>query len=348
VIGIRRRYWQCRGGHEGAYAVDEVLGVTGRCSRVLQKQMCRLAADTSFAITSEHLKELLGVQIAPETVRTLVESHGKAMAKFQLTDAVTQQAFVEAPGEVEFAVDAGKVHTREEGWKDLKIAVISKRPLGTPVTPAEWATQRLPSTTMSLSWATIAKAKVFRSEWKSRLRLLGVKAFALLHALGDGAKWIWKSVERSLTGCVQTLDIYHGCEHLHRCAATIHGEGSPETVTALDRGRDLLLAQGWAGVCVWVGELLSVEDEGERERRRPATEKLIKYFAAHTNRLNYDEMLQQGRGIGSGAVEGQAKTLNLRLKRRGARWNRSNVKPMASLVCVRHSPHFQAYWDMAA
>ena len=347
MIAIKRRYWQCRCGSEGAYAVDEVLGLTGRCSKVLQKQMCRLAADTSFAATSEHLKELLGVQIAPETVRTLVESHGKAMGKFQSTDTQTQQAFAQAPGEVEFAVDAGKVNTREEGWKDLKIAVISKRPLGTPVTPAEWSTQRLPSATMSLSWAMIAKAKTFRREWKSRLKLLGVKAFAVLHALGDGAKWIWKSVEHSLTGCTQTLDIYHGCEHLHLCAASIYGQDSPETVTALDRGRDLLLAQGWTGVCAWVGELLSVEDEGERERRRAATEKLIKYFAAHTNRLNYKEMLEQGRVIGSGAVEGQAKTLNLRLKRRGARWNRSNVQPMASLVCVRHSPQFQAYWAIA-
>jgi hypothetical protein len=347
VIGIKRRYWQCRCGSDGAYAVDEVLGLTGRCSKVLQKQMCRLAADTSFAATSDHLKELLGVQLAPETVRSLVESHGKAMAKFQKTDTQTQEAFAQAAGEVEFAVDAGKVHTREEGWKDLKIAVISKRPLGTPATPAEWTTPRLPSATLSLSWAAIAQAKTFRREWKTRLKSLGVEGFALLHALGDGAKWIWKSVERSLTGCLQTLDIYHGCEHLHQCAESIHGEGKPEAATALDRGRELLLSHGWPGVCAWVAELLAVDDDQERERRRRATDKLIKYFAAHTNRLNYKEMLEQGRVIGSGAVEGQAKTLNLRLKRRGARWNRSNVQPMASLVCVRHSLQFEAYWANA-
>jgi len=348
VMSIHRRYWQCRCSREGSYAVDEVLGLTSRWSKVLQKQMCRLAADTSFVITSEHLKELLGVQIAPETVRTVVESHGKAMAKFQTVDTQTQQTFAQAAGEVEFAVDAGKVHTREEGWKDLKIAVISKRPLGTPTTPAEWNKSRLPTSTISLSWAAIAKAKTFRRQWKSRLRSLGVKAFADLHALGDGAAWIWKSVDRSLTGCVQTLDIYHGCEHLHRCAELIHGEGTPLTATALERGRGLLLSQGWMGVCAWVAELLAVEEESERERRRKATDRVIKYFAAHTNRLNYREMLGQGRVIGSGAVEGQAKTLNLRLKRRGARWNRSNVQPMATLVCVRHSPQFDAYWDFAA
>jgi hypothetical protein len=97
-----------------------------------------------------------------------------------------------------------------------------------------------------------------------------------------------------------------------------------------------------------VGELLSVDDEKERERRRRPTERLIAYFAKHTNRLNYAERLKAGRAIGSGQVEGQAKTLGLRLKRRGARWNKGNVKPMASLVCVRHSSQWETYWALAA
>ena len=59
-------------------------------------------------------------------------------------------------------------------------------------------------------------------------------------------------------------------------------------------------------------------------------------------------MLERGRAIGSGAVEGQAKTLGLRLKRRGARWNRKNVRAMASLVCVRHTVQWQSYWSSAA
>ena len=90
---------------------------------------------------------------------------------------------------------------------------------------------------------------------------------------------------------------------------------------------------------------MSVSDELERERRRKATEKLIGHFSKHTKRLNYAERLQAGRAIGSGQVEGKAKTLGLRLKARGARWKLRNVGPMASLVCVRHSPQqWAAYW----
>lgn len=72
-----------------------------------------------------------------------------------------------------------------------------------------------------------------------------------------------------------------------------------------------MVRQGWAGVCAWAGELLGVSDDVERERRRRATDRLLGYFSKHTRRLNYAERLQAGRAIGSGQVEGEAKTLAL-------------------------------------
>lgn len=344
---MRRRYWQCRCGADGAYAADDVLGLAGRFSKTVQKHACRLAADLSFARASEHLRAMLGVDVAPETLRTLVESHGKAMAQFQPHDEATAEAFRRAKGEVEFAVDAGKVNTREQGWKDLKIAVISKRPAGQPATPSQWQDDRLPAATMVVAFAMIAAAKVFRRRWRAPLRRLGVTAMAAVHALGDGASWIWKSVNRVLTGCTQTLDIYHACERLSGCARAIFGDGTAATQAAFERGRELLVSDGWSGVCTWVAELLAVEEESERERRRRWTDKLVGYFSKHVGRLNYRERLASGRAIGSGVVEGQAKTLGLRLKCRGARWNYANVRPMASLVCVRHSVQWDAYWAQA-
>ena len=326
-----------------------MLGVEGvRYTKTVQKHGCRLAADVSFASTSEHLHELLGVDLCPETVRKLVEGHGKAMARFQPEDAASDQAFRAAAGAVEFTTDAGKVNTREEGWKDLKIAVISKRKAASPTTPDQLQAQRLPAITIALAFAMIAPAKEFRKHWRPRLRRLGVTAFAGVHALADGASWIWKAVQRTLTGCVQTLDFYHACEHLNKCAAQIFGEGTSAARSAYEQGRGLLLRQGWAGVCHWVGDLLAVDDDAERERRRVRTDRVLGYFAKHAQRLNYAERLQAGRAIGSGQVEGEAKTLGLRLKRRGARWNKRNVLPMASLVCVRHTCQWETYWSMAA
>jgi hypothetical protein len=349
VVTLTRRYWQCRCGVAGgSYAADGVLGIDGRFSRILQKHACRLSADVSFAATQEHLHQMLGVRACAETIRTLVEAHGQAMARFQPADAATAAAFRAAAGAVEFAVDAGKVNAREEGWKDLKMAVISKRESGAGVSPAGWEGQRLPAATVALAFAMIATSKAFRRSWRGRLRRLGVTAFATVQALGDGAGWIWKSVERTLTGCVQTLDAFHAGGRLATAAATIFGDGTPETRSAFERGRSLLIERGWAGVCAWAAELLSVPEDAERERRRAVTDGVVTYFSKHVGRLNYAERLAAGRAIGSGAVEGQAKTLGLRLKARGARWSKANVRPMASLVCVRHSPQWDAYWNLAA
>lgn len=333
---------------EGAYAADAVVGLTQRFSKVVQKHCCRLSADVSFAKSSEHLRQMLGVRLAPGTLRTLVGSHGKAMAAFQSQDDTSAQRFRQAKGEVELAVDAGKVNTRECGWKDLKIAVISKREAGEPVTPDRWQEDRLPQASAVVSFAQIAASKVFRKRWAPSLRRLGVGVFGTVQALGDGASWIWKSVGRVLPGCTQTLDIYHASERLSSCAQRIFGEGTAKATAAFERGRQLLLEGGWSGVCVWVGELLDVEEAEELKSRQQATEKLLNYFAKHTQRLNYRERLASGRAIGSGIVEGQAKTLGLRLKARGARWLKKNVRPMASLVCVRNSIQWEAYWNLAA
>ena len=347
-VAFTRRYWKCTCGSAGAYAADALLGVEGtRYTKTVQKHCCRLAADSSFATTSENLHEMLGVDICPETVRTIVEGHGQAMARFQRTDTASEQAFQEAKGEVEFTTDAGKVNTREEGWKDLKIAVVSKRKAGEPTTPDEWKSQRLPAAIIVLAFAMIAPAKEFRKKWRPWLRRLGVTSLGAVHVLADGAGWIWKAVQRVLTGCMQTLDFYHACQRLSTCAQHIFGEETSEAREAYQRGRSLMVRQGWPGICTWVNELLGVADEKERERRRPATERLIGYFSKHTNRLNYAGRLQAGQAIGSGQVEGKAKTLGLRLKLRGARWKKRNVLPIAALVCVRHSSQWEPYWALA-
>ena len=349
VVTVTRRYWECRcGAAPGSYAADDVLGLTGRISKVVQKHACRLAADVSFAKAQEHLRLMLGVSLAAETIRDHVEAHGRAMAAFQPTDEASSAAFRAAKGEVEMSVDAGKVNTREDGWRDLKIAVIMKRESGRSATPEQWQDEgRLPAPTAAMSCAMIAPSKVFRRAWRPTLRQLGIGCGAEVNGLGDGAKWIWTSYEQALPGCTQTLDIYHAAERVSRCAARVFGEGTAEATAAFERGREQLLRDGWKGVNAWVGELLGVEDVVERERRRPATEKLLSYFAKHVGRLNYRERLASGRAIGSGAVEGQAKTLGLRLKARGARWLKKNVRPMASLVCVRNSVQWEAYWLVA-
>jgi hypothetical protein len=65
-------------------------------------------------------------------------------------------------------------------------------------------------------------------------------------------------------------------------------------------------------------------------------------------RLDYAGRLSSGDAIGSGVVEGAAKTLGLRLKARGARWKHTNARSMAALICCRQTHQWELYWNRAA
>lgn len=322
-----------------------MLGLDGGLSPRLQRKACHLAADLSFDRTRENLAELLGVKAARETLRAYCERQAARVARWQRDERGSTEHFRAAAGGWEFTIDAGKVNTRERGWRDLKIAVAQKRPAADPATPAEWQSRDLPEAAARVMWADIAAAGRFRRSWRAKLRGLGLGAMAELHVLGDGASWIWKAAGRALSGCRQTLDIYHAAEHIAAAGKRLYGEGTAAATAFHEHGRDLLLDEGWAGICRQIGEELAKEDT---PKRRSALDRLLNYFVAHIGRLDYRGCLATGRAIGSGSVEGAAKTLGLRLKARGARWRHKNVRPMAALVCCRHTIQWDLFWSRPA
>lgn len=324
--------------------MDRSPGIEASLSRLLQRQICLLGSDLSFAKTRRWLGELKGLQVGEESIRLCCERHGAKMATWQPTDGLTTERFAESEGDVEFLVDAAKVNTREEGWKDLKIATYRRRRRAEPAEPRAWCDRELPRPTIRVAFASIATAKRFRRPWRGWAGRLGVRRVGTIHALGDGAARIWRSIEAASGRCRQTLDIYHALEHIAATGQELHGRGSAESAAFLEKGREYLVGEGWAGIMKLVGETLAGPEAG---RRRAAVEKLTGYFAKHIGRLDYAGNLAEGRSIGSGSIEGWAKTLGLRMKSRGARWNRRNVGPMAALVCVQATDQWDSYWKVA-
>ena len=343
---MRRRWWgarcQCV---PGGYRADGVLGIDGSLSPRLQEKICRLAADVPFRKTNEHIHSLLGVVLSSETIRGSVERRAAGIARWQRSETDSVDSFAKVQGQWEFAVDAGKVNTRENGWRDLKIVVVQKRPAAAPARPTEWQTRVLPAASARVMWADAAPAQRFRRGWKTRLQRLGLQAMGDLHILGDGASWIWKSANRALTGCHQTLDVYHGCEHIADAGKALFGKETPAAAAFFARGRALLLEEGWAGVCRLVGEEYERQDTAAV---RAVLEPMTRYFVGHLGRLDDRECLAAGKAIGSGVVEGAAKTLGLCLKARGARWKLKNARAMAALVCACNGQEWSSYWNPAA
>lgn len=262
------------------------------------------------------------------------------MADWQPQSEAVAEAFARAAGQPEFQMDAGKVNT-PDGWRDLKIAAFAKRPLAEPAGVADWASRDVPRPAARTLFAALEPIDAFQKRLRPQAARLGVTEPKELHVLADGAEWVWNACDSHFPGHTGTLDLYHAAEHLGTACKALYGEGTEAAAGRLQRGRELLLSKGWPGVCDFVAEELAA---GETAARREALEGLLGYFATHSHRLGYRQRLAEGRPIGSGLVEGAAKTLGLRLKARGARWREGNVDKMAGLCCLRHSTSWDAYW----
>jgi hypothetical protein len=342
-VAFTRRHFHCSACRESGYPADGVLGLDGYLSPRVLRLACRLSGDRSFDVAAERLFELCHIRVDGETLRRHCESEGAAMTAWVRTIEAATEPFQKAAGEAEVQVDAGKVNTTG-GWRDLKVVVFAKRPLGEPALPECWDQRRLPRPSARVVLADIEEIGTFRRDWREWANRLGIGCGKDLSVLGDGADWIWNAADAQFPHSRQVLDVFHALEHLGSAANDLYGEASDAAQTCLTAGRAALLADGWNGLCRWVADELRAADTPER---RTVLESVVGYFAKHRERLDYRGRLAEGRSIGSGLVEGTIKTLGLRLKARGAKWVERNVEHMAGLVALSHSTLWESYWSLA-
>ena len=278
-----------------------------------------------------------------EFIRKVGEAAGQKLAVWMDEAPAATEAFQAAAGEAEFETDGTTVNT-EGGWKEAKIGIFAKRPRGESVATDRWADRKLPAPSARFAFARIAECTDFAAGWAPTAKRLGLDPQAgTITVLGDGAGWIWNRVEEQFPGSPQVLDIFHALKYVGDGAKLLFGEGTPESKTHADRGRDLLLSDGYAGIETWVGEMLGAEPKGGDGASLSG---VLNYLKDHEGRLNYAVRLKRGQSIGTGMVEGAAKNLiGRRLKANGARWRIDNVGKMAGLCSALYSDCWDAFWE---
>jgi hypothetical protein len=343
TIALQRAYFVCACGDSG-YLADDALGIDGYLTTQARRLACLAGAHESFAKAGQLLHELAGWELCDESIRQACHREARAMADWRAQSGVLEEQFGRATGEAEFQTDAAKVNT-DSGWRDMKLGVFARRPLGESATPAQWDQRKLPRPTIRVAFAAIETIDVFGPRWQQWAVQLGLTEPSRLSILGDGAEWIWQQAQQQFPGARQCLDIFHACEHLGGAARELFGEGSAAAAAWLDEGRQGLLADGWFGLCEHIGKTLAADNASCRQT---ILDKVTAYFARHTERLGYCQRLYSGRAIGSGMVEGACKQLIVRrLKQTAARWTVVNANRMAELCCVAHGDCWAEYW-MAA
>jgi hypothetical protein len=335
-VTLRRRHYTCRSCGEHAHPLDQRLGLDGFVSLRAQRLLCIAGVERSFERAARLLRELAGLNVCDNTVRSVCDRHGQAARAWQREDPEAALPFRQALGDVEFQTDGTCVNTTG-GWREVRLSIFAKRRRGEPLTRLEdWDDQRLPEPEARVATAVIRTSQALGPQWRRAADRLGVTRTCDLTVLADGAKWIWREVGKNLGGAAGVLDIYHASEHLHAAAVALHGEGAAAQAW-YERHRLTLLNSGATGL---LAELAREPDE---------LPDLLGYLRPHLDHTQYRKRLAEGRSIGSGLVEGACKTaIGRRLKQTGARWKVRRLERMAALCCLAYSDLLDPYWRHAA
>lgn len=334
---LQRVHLTCRRCGGNAHPLDERLGVDGLVSPHAQRLLCFAGVGRSFEEAARSLRTLAGLNVCDNTVRKVCDRHGARSRAWQREDPEAARAFKAASGAVEFQTDGTSVNTTK-GWREIRLSIFAKREQGEPVIDLDdWDKKRLPEPTARVATAAILTSETSGPQWRRAAARLGIKRTDQIAVLADGAKWIWKEVEKNLPGATGVLDFYHAGEHIYAAARAIEGEGTSAATTWAEGQKRVLLESGADGV------LTNLRDGP------PAALELATYLEPHLKHTNYLGRLKEGRSIGSGMVEGACKTaIGKRLKQTGARWRYRRVEHMAALCCLQYSERWDAYWKQAA
>jgi hypothetical protein len=178
---------------------------------------------------------------------------------------------------------------------------------------------------------TFGKSKCFKLLSKY-LKKLNINKAKMVQFIADGAKWIWKEAKQMLldlgvaeTKIYETLDYYHGVEHLSRIINYLPKKICKSKKTELfERMKNFLCN----------GKIEEIEKEVRKYTKR--INKKVKtefaYFKKHCKRCRYNFFREKKLLCGSGIVESAIRRIiNLRFKCPSSFWNIENVEGLIFL-----------------
>jgi len=370
-VRLRRRYfWSNETG--GTCPADALLGVDQSNVTPGARQLCCLMAiGQDFDQASRDLLRVGGLSVSRERLRQITEKQAAAVRKTRDNGelpAAWSADQAKLPGgssRVYGGVDGVMAPTVTQAEKDKrrqqhitrrqqrgKAQLGNAKPLPEPKAGTDERFKEMKigifydqDKTRRHAFATEKLSKDFAPLLASYAKQIGFERADETICLFDGAVWIYRQVCLALL-CLQAilLDFYHLAEHVHATARVCLGETEAARCWARDRlmqakGSDV---QGMLEAIALLGKTV----------RAPAKKQslggLRKYIEDRREMLDYAHALAEGWDIGSGPTEATCKTLTLRIKRPGMKWDRDNAAAMMNLMALRESGQWDAYWAQEA
>ena len=344
-IRLERSYANCPACVQGSFPADRLLGIDGWLTRRALEMACLAGVADPFRKAERLLGGLAGWSVDADTLRRRCHEQAARASGSRGGRAALPGAFARAKGDLELHIDAGKVNTVEDEWRDVKVAAFARRERGEGCDSGGLEERELPAPSARSVVAAVEGLEGFGPRVEAEALRLGVPLGEGLSALGDGADWIWSLVDDHFHGAAEVLDYWHGAERLGKAGRAALGEGR-EFWAWLEGAKGKLAADGYPGACEALGALSASAGLGEEAGKSVA--EALNYFAGHRDRLRYAARLRRGQSIGSGLVEGSIKQLvNLRMKRTGARWRVAHVGPFVEFVALADGPEWAEHWSPA-
>jgi hypothetical protein len=375
-IELNRPYFWAKG-QAGVFPADAPAGIgQGRVSPGAREILCRLGMVQDFRQAAQDARRIGNVPVGRERLRQLVEAEAAAVAaardggtlKAAWTSADAKvQASLSGPSStrVYAGVDGVMVATvtQQEKEKRRKNQAIRRQQRSasgvgnTRPLPAarEGSDQRFKEMKIGLfydqdkthrhAFVTQADSEAFGPLLKTHGGQVAFEQADESISLTDGARWIAGQICRVLLGIkVMLLDFYHLSQHVHAAGRCCLGE--------TPKAREWVAARLKEMKERGVTPVLAAIDALSKRIRAPAKRESLRglrdYMVARLALLDYPAALAKGYDIGSGPTEAMCKTLTLRLKRPGMKWDRDHAAAMMNLTALYDSGQATAYWSKVA
>ncbi|UZO81401.1 UPF0236 family protein [Aquimarina sp. ERC-38] len=293
-------------------------------SSLAQETMCFIGQHLVFSDAEQVINSLTGAGVNAKQIERICHRYGQWIEDAD-TKVISEQVYKEydyqKANELHYvSVDGAMYLTREESWKESKLGrvyqpkdIVEVSPSRTELTSSTYITH-------------LGDHKEFTSKMDYHLENLNNLVF-----IADGARWIWKWVERYYPESIQIVDYYHSKEHLCEFAKLYYKDENKRhdwinklSQQILDKGIDLII------------EVL--EELPKQQKTTAKRNRLISYYKQNRDRMQYHRYLEKGLLIGSGAIESAHKdVLQQRLKLSGQRWTMEGFRQMAQLRVVYKS-----------
>lgn len=308
----------------------------------------------SFDLAASAYEDAVGSEMSGDSLRKLTEGWGEQLEESRKVEveqvyaekdpvAVEKVVTVYAPikEQANISTDGGMVLLREEGWKEVKLSVVSAVSVKKVVPTLE---EPKPDPKISLSKHSYQAGLWDADQMGQHQYLEGSRrqiGFSQrLGSVNDGAVWIDRVTTTNFSHAIQVIDWGHASERLWKVSNAAFGDGSKNAKSWAEQQE----ARLWQGRTAEVVSALQSLHWSEIQcsddiRNSPA------YFETRQAKMSYDQFRQAGYPIGSGTVESGVNTVvHHRMKRQGQGWKRQHAQSLLAALSELHSGRFQAAW----